>query len=55
MNVFVDKPIRDELAALGREEIKKALLEASKDPLFLADIKEVEIDFARSDFEEGGK
>ena len=55
MNAFIDKAIRDELAALGKEEIKKALLEASKDPLFLADIKEVEKNFAHSDFEEGEK
>ena len=55
MNAFIDKAIRDELAALGKEEIKKALLEASKDPLFLADIKKVEKDFAHSDFEEGEK
>jgi len=55
MNAFVEKAVRDELAALGKEEIKKALLEASKDPLFLADIKEVEKNFAHSDFEEGEK
>jgi len=55
MNAFIEKAIRDELTALGKEEIKKALLEASKDPLFLADIKEVEKDFVHSDFEEGEK
>jgi hypothetical protein len=55
MNAFVEKAIRDELTALGKEEIKKALLEASKDPLFLADIKEIEKDFAHSDFEKVGK
>ena len=55
MNAFVEKAVRDELAALGKEEIKKALLEASKDPLFLADIKKVKKDFAHSDFEEGEK
>jgi Arc/MetJ-type ribon-helix-helix transcriptional regulator len=51
MNAFVEKALRDELTALGKEEIKKALVEASKDPLFLADIKEIERDFAHSDFE----
>jgi len=55
MHAFIKKTIRDKLAALGRQEIKKALLEASKNPLFLADIKEVQKDFARSDFEEGEK
>jgi Arc/MetJ-type ribon-helix-helix transcriptional regulator len=48
MNAFVEKAIRDELTALDKEEIKKALLEASKDPLFLADIKEIEKDFAQT-------
>ncbi len=51
MNAFVEKAIRDKLDALDKEEIKKALLEASKDPLFLADIKEIERDFAQADFE----
>jgi len=55
MNAFVEKAIRDELSILGRQEIKKALLEASQDPLFLADIKEIEKDFAHSDFEKVGK
>lgn len=55
MNALVEKAMRDELTALSKEEIKKALLEASKDPLFLADIKEIEKDFAHSDFEKVGK
>jgi len=42
------------LAALARKRSRKPL-EASKDPLFLADIKKVEKDFAHSDFEEGEK
>ncbi len=55
MNAFVEKAIRDELAALSKEEIKRALLEASKDPLFLADVKEIQKEFAASDFEKGRK
>jgi hypothetical protein len=55
MNAFVEKAIKDEFTALGKEEIKKALLEASKAPLFLADIKEIEKDFAHSDFEKAEK
>ena len=51
MNAFVEKAIRDKLDALDKEEIKKALLEASKDPLFLADIRDIERDFAHVDFE----
>jgi hypothetical protein len=55
MNAFVEKAIRDELAALEKEKIKRALLEASKDPLFLADIQEIEKDFSHSDFEKAEK
>ena len=31
---------------------KKEILEASKDPLFLSDIKEIEEDFKYADFEQ---
>ncbi len=55
MNAFVEKAIRDKLDALDKEEIKKALLEASKDPLFLADIRDIERDFAHADFEKAEK
>ena len=55
MNAFVEKAIRGELAVLEKEKIKKALLEASKDPLFLADIQEIEKDFSHSDFEKAEK
>ena len=37
-----------------QEEIKAALLEASQDPLFLADLKEIEEDFSCADFEKAG-
>jgi Arc/MetJ-type ribon-helix-helix transcriptional regulator len=55
MNAFVEKAIRDELTTLGKEEIRKSLLDASKDPLFIADIEEIERDFVHSDFEKGEK
>jgi hypothetical protein len=55
MNAFVEKAIRDELTALGKEEIKKSMMEASRDPLFIADIKEIEKDFVHSDFERDEK
>ena len=55
MNAFVEKAIRDKLDALDKEEIKKALLEASKDPLFLSDIQEIEKDFAHANFEKAKK
>ena len=55
MNAFVEKALRDELTTLGKEEIRKSLLDASKDPLFIADIEEIERDFVHSDFEKGQK
>jgi hypothetical protein len=51
MNAFVEKALQDEIAKIKKEEIKAALLEASQDPLFLADLKEIEEDFACADFE----
>jgi len=38
-----------------KEEYKKALLKASKDKLFLQDIKEIEEDFKYADFEQQNK
>ena len=55
LNSFVEAAMRDEIEKLRKEELKKALLEASNDPLFLADINEVERDFEHVDFEEVGK
>lgn len=52
LNSFVEAAMRDEIEKLRKEELKKALSEASTDPLFLADIKEVERDFEHADFEE---
>ncbi len=51
MNAFVEKAIKDEIAKIKKEEIRAALLEASQDPLFLADLKEIEEDFTHADFE----
>jgi len=47
MNALVETAVKNELAAIKKEEIKTALLEASKDPLFLADLKEIEEDFSQ--------
>ena len=55
LNSFVEAAMRDEIEKLRKEELKKALLEASNDPLFLADINEVERDFEHADFEEAKK
>jgi Arc/MetJ-type ribon-helix-helix transcriptional regulator len=52
INSFVENAIKDELERIKKEEIKKAITEAGNDPLFLADIKEIEEDFKYADFEE---
>ena len=52
MNAFVEAAIKDELEKIRKEELQEAILEAGQDPLFLADIKDVENDFQYADFEE---
>jgi Arc/MetJ-type ribon-helix-helix transcriptional regulator len=48
---FVENALNNELKALKKAEIRKEIIAASKDPLFLADIAEIEEDFKYSDFE----
>ena len=50
MTSFVENALKNEIEKLKKEKIRKELKEASKDPLFLADIKEIEDDFKHSDF-----
>ncbi len=52
MNAFVESAIKGEIEKIKKERIKKAIIEASKDPMFLSDIKEIEEDFKYADFEE---
>ncbi len=52
---LVENALRDLLEKFKEEQIKQALQEASKDPLFLSDIKEVSRDFAPIDYEEAAK
>ena len=52
MNAFVETAIKDELERIEKEKIKRAIVEASKDPLFLSDIREIERDFEYADYEE---
>ena len=47
---FVENALKNELRALKNAKIRKEIIEASKDPLFLADIAEIEEDFKYSDF-----
>ena len=55
LNSFVEKAVKDEIERIRREEIKKAILEASQDPKFLSDLRDVEYDFEFADFEYQGK
>ncbi|MCD6199236.1 MAG: hypothetical protein J7K15_11835 [Deltaproteobacteria bacterium] len=55
LNSFVEKAIKDVIERIRREEIKKAILEASRDPKFLSDLRDVEYDFEFADFEYQGK
>ena len=47
---FVENALKNEIEKLKKEKIKKELEAASNDPLFLADIKEIEDDFKYTDF-----
>jgi Arc/MetJ-type ribon-helix-helix transcriptional regulator len=51
MTSFVESALKNEIEKLKKEKIKKELEAASKDPLFLADIKEIEDDFKYTDFQ----
>ena len=55
MNAFVETAIKDEIERIKKERIKAAIKDAAKDPLFLADIREIEKDFEYVDFEEAEK
>ncbi len=48
---IVDKALRSYMENYRKEEYKKAILAASKDPLYLADIAQVQADFMHSDKE----
>ena len=52
MNAFVETAIKGELEKIRKEQLQEDILEAGQDPLFLADIKDVENDFHYADFEE---
>lgn len=51
MTSFVENALKNKLEDLKKEKIRKEILKASKDPLFLADIAEIEEDFKHADFE----
>ena len=48
---FFEAALRSRLKDIKRENRRNLLLEASKDPLFLADVEEIEREFAYADAE----
>ena len=55
MNALVETAIKDELDAIKKDQIRKEIVQAGRDPMFLADIAEIERDFKDADFEEREK
>lgn len=51
LNALVEEAISEIIGQVRREEYRQALVEASRDPLFLSDLEEVERDFERVDEE----
>ena len=51
MTSFVESALNKEVEKFKKEKIKKELEVASKDPLFMADIEEIEDDFKYTDFQ----
>ncbi len=53
-NRFVEEAIQEYIKKLRREILRREFAEASRDPLFLGDIEQVERDFGRADTEASG-
>ena len=51
MSSFVEIALNNELEKIKKESIRKEILKASADPLFLSDIRGIQEDFKHSDFE----
>lgn len=51
LSAFVERSIREELARIKQEKIKSALLSAGNDPLFMADVMEINQAFEHADQE----
>lgn len=52
-NAFFEEAPRQEIDQIKRERLRQALKQASQAPLFLADIEQVERDFAHAGAEAG--
>ena len=53
LSAFVERAIREELKRLRQEKIRSSLLAAGNDPLFMADVMEIQQAFEHADHEEG--
>ncbi len=51
MSSFVENALNNELEKIKKANIRKEILKASTDPLFLSDIQEIQESFKHSDFE----
>jgi hypothetical protein len=52
LSAFVERSIREELSRLRQDKIRSALLSAGNDPLFMADVMEIQQAFEHIDQEE---
>jgi len=53
LSAFVERAIREELSRMRQQKIKSALLSAGNDPLFMADVMEIQQAFEHTDLECG--
>ncbi|NJD36724.1 MAG: hypothetical protein FIA89_00140 [Geobacter sp.] len=51
LSAFVERSIREELARMRQEKIRTALLSAGSDPLFMADVREINQAFEHADLD----
>lgn len=53
LSAFVERAMREELKRMHQEKIRAALLAAGNDPLFMADVMEIQLAFESVDHEAG--
>lgn len=49
LSAFVERSIREELSRMRQEKIRSALLSAGDDPLFMADVLDIQQAFEHTD------
>lgn len=52
LSAFVERSIREELSRMRQEKIRSALLSAGDDPLFMADVLNIQQAFEHADQED---